>query len=119
MRRRSLSTWVSRKVLGGAYSARVRQDLHTLVRRFGGDVFAWQTTASKFREHSRQAREDERIATNKIETYIKRFTDSKRTVKCLRDLRSGRDDPPRPGTGTATTSKESRVPSEKNSGRSS
>jgi putative SOS response-associated peptidase YedK len=124
------------------YSARVRQDLHTLVRRFGGDV-DWSAFEALFhlrledsgikisraleanfenpvnspgqriREHieafrkaqasvweqdlfkqkkrlanaqrslkekeTKRAREDERIATNKIETYIERLGDLKRT----------------------------------------
>src|SRR6266702_211178 len=124
------------------YSARVRQDLHTLVRRFGGDV-DWSSfealfrlrledngikisraleanfenpmnsTGERIREHiaafrkaqasvweqdvfkqkkrladaqrilaekeTKRARENERIATNKIESYLQRLADLKRT----------------------------------------
>ncbi|MFL6605693.1 MAG: SOS response-associated peptidase family protein [Steroidobacteraceae bacterium] len=124
------------------YSARVRQDLHTLVRRFGGDV-DWSSfealfrlrledngikisraletnfenpvnsTGERIREHieafrkaqasaweqelfkqkkrladaqrslaekeTKRAREDERIATNKIASYLERLADLKRT----------------------------------------
>jgi putative SOS response-associated peptidase YedK len=123
------------------YSARVRQDLHTLVRRFGGDV-DWSSFEALFRlrledngikisraleanfenpvnstgerireligafrkaqasawekdlfkqnkrladaqrnlkeKETKRAREDERIATNKIESYIERLTNLKR-----------------------------------------
>jgi putative SOS response-associated peptidase YedK len=124
------------------YSARVRQDLHTLVRRLGGDV-DWSSfealfrlrledngikisralednfanpvnnTGERIREHieafrkaqasaweqdlfkqkkrladaqrslkdkeTKRAREDERIATNKIESYLQRLADLKRS----------------------------------------